>query len=226
MDCSLPGSTIHGIFQARILEWVAISFSRRSSWPRDWTRVSHIVGRRFTIWATREVNSQTPTLLLWMSQCIFHFLSETAWDLLYHKCSFGVSPKKKKQKNSMVTLIIYFYCFLCFAQIFCFISLCIHAGYSFFCSIKQSRKKFYLITPGNSLLCLWLPSSPLIFLYWYALRGLAAILNQLTHPFIHCAPGCCLRAKILILFYAANAKVLFSKFHLLNLFYVAFTIEY
>ena len=37
VDCSLPGSSIHGIFQARILEWVAISFSRRSSWPRDWT---------------------------------------------------------------------------------------------------------------------------------------------------------------------------------------------
>ena len=39
--------------RAGILEWVAISFSRRSSWPRDWTRVSHIVGRRFTVWATR-----------------------------------------------------------------------------------------------------------------------------------------------------------------------------
>ena len=35
MDCSLPGSTVHGIFQVRILEWVAISFSRGSSWPRD-----------------------------------------------------------------------------------------------------------------------------------------------------------------------------------------------
>ena len=54
---SLPGSTVHGIFQARILEWVAISFSRRSSWPRDWTQVSRIVGRHFTIWATREVLS-------------------------------------------------------------------------------------------------------------------------------------------------------------------------
>ena len=54
MDCSLPGSSIHGIFQARILEWVAISLSRGSSWSRDWTRVSHIVGRRFTIWATKE----------------------------------------------------------------------------------------------------------------------------------------------------------------------------
>ena len=55
VDCSLPGSSVHGIFQARILEWVAISFSRRSSWPMDWTRVTRIVGRCFIIWATREV---------------------------------------------------------------------------------------------------------------------------------------------------------------------------
>ena len=52
MDCSLPGSSVHGIFQARILEWVATSFSRGSSWPRDQTRVSRIAGRHFTIWAT------------------------------------------------------------------------------------------------------------------------------------------------------------------------------
>ena len=49
IDCSLPGSSVHGIFQARILEWVAISFSRGSSRPRDRTRVSQIVGRCFTI---------------------------------------------------------------------------------------------------------------------------------------------------------------------------------
>ena len=53
MDCSLPGSSVHGIFQARILEWVAISFSRGSSRPWDWTQVFCIAGRRFTIWATR-----------------------------------------------------------------------------------------------------------------------------------------------------------------------------
>ena len=45
--------SVHGIFQARGLEWVAISFSRRSSQPRDRTQVSRIVGRHFTIWATR-----------------------------------------------------------------------------------------------------------------------------------------------------------------------------
>jgi len=56
MDCSLPGSSIHGIFQARVLEWVAISFSRGSSRPRDQTWASRIVGRRFTVWATREVH--------------------------------------------------------------------------------------------------------------------------------------------------------------------------
>ena len=54
MDCSLPGSSIHGIFQARVLKCVAISFSRGSSRPRDWTQVSHITGRRFYIWAIRE----------------------------------------------------------------------------------------------------------------------------------------------------------------------------
>ena len=54
MDCSLPSFLDHGIFQASVLEWVAISFFRGSSPPRDWTRVSRIVGRRFTLWATRE----------------------------------------------------------------------------------------------------------------------------------------------------------------------------
>ena len=47
MDCSLPGSSVHGIFQARILEWAAISFSRGSSQPRDQTQLSCIVGRCF-----------------------------------------------------------------------------------------------------------------------------------------------------------------------------------
>ena len=47
--------TVHGILQARILEWEAFPFSRVSSQPRDWTQVSHIANRFFTIWATREV---------------------------------------------------------------------------------------------------------------------------------------------------------------------------
>ena len=55
VDCSLPGSSVHGIFQAIVLEWIAISFSRGSSQPRDWTGVSRIVDRRFTVWATKQL---------------------------------------------------------------------------------------------------------------------------------------------------------------------------
>ena len=57
MDCSPPGSSVHGIFQARILEWVAIPFSRGSSWPMDQTWISRIAGRFFTIWNIREAEA-------------------------------------------------------------------------------------------------------------------------------------------------------------------------
>ena len=68
MDYILPGSSVHGVLQARILEWVAISFSRGSSWPRDQTWVSCMAGGFFTHWATKEakmkvrVTQSCPTL--------------------------------------------------------------------------------------------------------------------------------------------------------------------
>ena len=62
MDCSPPGSSVHGILQARILEWVAIHFSRWSSQSRDQTHISCIAGRSFTIWATREAPTQNSYL--------------------------------------------------------------------------------------------------------------------------------------------------------------------
>ena len=52
--CSPQGFSVHGILQARILEWIAISFSRGSSQSRNQTRVSCIAGRRFNLWATKE----------------------------------------------------------------------------------------------------------------------------------------------------------------------------
>ena len=61
MDCSPPGYSVLGILQARILEWVAIPFSRGSSRLSDWTQASCIAGRFFTIWATREVHSISVT---------------------------------------------------------------------------------------------------------------------------------------------------------------------
>ena len=56
IDCSPSGSSVHGILQARVLEWVAVLFSRRSSWPSAWTRFSWIAGRFFTIWVTRKAS--------------------------------------------------------------------------------------------------------------------------------------------------------------------------
>ena len=67
MDYSLLGSSVHGIFQARILEWVAISFSRGTSWPRDQTWVSLIVGRRITIWATCNAMDCQARVLEWIA---------------------------------------------------------------------------------------------------------------------------------------------------------------
>ena len=49
-----PMDLVHGILQARVLEWLAFPFSRGSSQPREWTQVSHIAGRFLTSWATRE----------------------------------------------------------------------------------------------------------------------------------------------------------------------------
>ena len=90
----LPGSSVHGIFQARILEWVAIPFSRGSSQARDKTQVSCIAGRFFTIWATREAHSTlTPQLdkpLVKTSCNQAHVLTSL---VLRKSASFPVAPK-------------------------------------------------------------------------------------------------------------------------------------
>ena len=53
-DCSMPGSSVHGILHARILEWVAVPFCRGSSQPRGQTQIPCFAGGFFTVWATRE----------------------------------------------------------------------------------------------------------------------------------------------------------------------------
>ena len=63
MDPNLPGSSVRGIFQARVLEWVAIFFSRGSSQPSNRAWVSRIAGRRFTVWAPREAMSELQFVL-------------------------------------------------------------------------------------------------------------------------------------------------------------------
>ena len=80
MDSCRPlGSSIHGILQARVVEWVAISFSRGSSWLRDRTRVSRIVGRCFTVWATREVQYS----ILYHPHLLFFFIAPIKIWFLY-----------------------------------------------------------------------------------------------------------------------------------------------
>ena len=82
MDCSLPGSSVYGIFQARVLEWVAIFFSRGSSWPRNWTWVACIADRFITDWATREA-LRCQIFLIWLQfssvQLSSVRLFETQW---------------------------------------------------------------------------------------------------------------------------------------------------
>ena len=87
MDCSPPGSSVHGILQVRILEWVTIPFSRGSSWPRDRTWVSCIAGRFFTIWATRRLYS---VMILTNKSALFimsgNFLSSNKWETKWMNC--------------------------------------------------------------------------------------------------------------------------------------------
>ena len=90
MDYSLPGSSVHGILQARILEWVAISFSRGSSQPRDQTWVSCIAGRFFTNWAMREAHSY----------CIFFIMTSSILHL------GGTSGKESAYQCRDVDLIL------------------------------------------------------------------------------------------------------------------------
>jgi len=82
MDCSLPGFSIHGIFQARVLEWVAISVSRWSSWPRDRTWVSSTAGGCFTLWATSWCKSN----------CNFALLKFAIWrwNIFLNKCGYVI----------------------------------------------------------------------------------------------------------------------------------------
>ena len=88
MDCSPLGSSVCGILRARILEWVAISFSRGSSWPWDRTQVSCTAGRFFTKWATISLSHEYSGLVFFRIDW-FHLLVDqgTLKSLLQHHSS-------------------------------------------------------------------------------------------------------------------------------------------
>ena len=76
VGCSPPGFSVYGILQARILEWVAISCSKGSSWPRDWTHVSCIAEGFFTHWATWEAAQYLHTFLNLRFILLFKYLHD------------------------------------------------------------------------------------------------------------------------------------------------------
>ena len=108
MECSLPGSSVHGILQARILEWVAIPFSRGSSQPREWTWVSCTTGRFFTVWATREV-----PVLLSKSFLLIYFIYSSLYLLTpYSYCPFPLHVPFSNHK--------FVFCICALRILFCF----------------------------------------------------------------------------------------------------------
>ena len=99
VDCSLSGSSFYGIFKARVLEWIAISFSRGSSWPRNRNRVSCIAGRRFTVWASLSivaqnwVNATQPKIRFCLILHVMgHWFSEVIIHLDKISCAFVFFP--------------------------------------------------------------------------------------------------------------------------------------
>ena len=96
MDCSPPGSSIHGILKTRILDWFAISFSRGSSWPRDRTQVSYTAGEFFIIWAT---------ISLVYAKFFFLFFF---WDLVFKFPRSFLVMKKRKSRIVLLLLSVLF----------------------------------------------------------------------------------------------------------------------
>ena len=100
MDFRPPGSSVHWIFQARILEWVVISFSRGTSWLRDWTRISCTGGRFSTDWATREalciLNHHTVYLknhiysICGGGVCVYSFITSVKLEKIMKIYIFGI----------------------------------------------------------------------------------------------------------------------------------------
>ena len=125
MDYGLRGSSVHGILQARILEWVAISFSRGSSQPRNRTLVSCVAGRFFTDWAMREAQSCYKSLQIHSNDCEASLL-------------FGgkniTSPWDQRQKKTTLLLSIPCMTLLCLFFFFLPVGLQSRCFYLFFFS--------------------------------------------------------------------------------------------
>ena len=107
MDCSPPGSSVHGILQASTLEWIAISFSRGPFLPKDWTWVLPTTGSFFTIWATREA----PWIEA-ISPKFWPFHEGQSPPLLFGAKFFSLGPRRHKDyvEGIGLTSAVWLYC--------------------------------------------------------------------------------------------------------------------
>ena len=102
MDYSRPGSSLHGILQAKLLEWVVMPFSRGSSWPRDQICVSWIAGRFFTVWTTRE----NPLQKFSSVQLLSHvWLFATPWTAA-HQASLSIINSRSPPKPMSIESVM------------------------------------------------------------------------------------------------------------------------
>ena len=118
---NLSDYSVHGFLQAKILEWVAIPFSRGSSWPRDGTQVSGIAGRFFTIWACRGPLREVYLPLIKMRIPLTTFISLYCYlikKLFYHSVSFLITLFLGRTVNAellgisnLITRVVHFHCF-------------------------------------------------------------------------------------------------------------------
>ena len=108
MDCSPPGPSVHRILQARILEWVAISFSRRDSWPRDQTWVSCIARKFFTIWATKQAQWKGKLALFQMLETVQKPtpLIDNQWARAFISCGRGLREETAQSALIILKLVI------------------------------------------------------------------------------------------------------------------------
>ena len=96
LDCRLPSSSVHGILQARMLEWIAIPFSRASSWPRDGTQVSCITSKLFSVWGSTIEEIKT--------KC--YWAPKSSWVKLPSQRRAQFEGKSTAEKNGLMQLAL------------------------------------------------------------------------------------------------------------------------
>ena len=154
MDHSPPGSSVHGISQARVLEWVAISFSRGSSWPRDQTHISCIAGGFFICWAIRQPGySLHPVHTGWMNEWINRRPIKGLWYWNEHHVAHVIIPGETIQglRANLTSAI----------ETLCGVdsSVAVSSGGELFLRFISLTSLEYSVSPA-------LPRSPLCFCVW------------------------------------------------------------